>query len=194
MEGLSASWIIVPIVSSGSLDPMGSLFDADGTPSTACDNVLLEWAAALELYARGQVKAVMPIIACDEDGNEFSWGLPKTLRELEHQPTLTAAMKHLRKHPSSADLDAGGNLLDKVREMVADVSTDDAAEAGVSVSGVVAAVLRFQGILLTDRADLKTCTDRIFGCAARILNRGGTDDDDGAGGEAAATSISEAKN
>ena len=121
--------------------------------------------------------------------------MPKTLRELQHEPTLTAAKKHLRKHPSSADMDAGAQLLDKVREMVADVSTDDAAEAGVSISGVVAAVLRFQGILLTDRADLKTCTERIFGCAARILNRGGTDDDndDGAGGEAAASSVSEAK-
>ena len=39
----------------------GSLFDGDGTPTPACDNVLLEWAAALELYARGQVKAVMPV-------------------------------------------------------------------------------------------------------------------------------------
>lgn len=39
--------------------------------------MLLEWTAALELFARGQVKAVMPIIACDEDGTEFPWDLPK---------------------------------------------------------------------------------------------------------------------
>ena len=85
-------------------------------------------------------------------------------------------------------------MLDKVREMVADVSTDDAAKAGVSVSGVVATVLRFQGILLTDRTDLKGCTDRIFGCAARILNRGGAGDDGGTEEEAAATSTAEANN
>ena len=136
---------------------------------------------------------LVQIIACDEDGNEFSWGLPKTLRELEHEPTLTAAKKHLRKHPSSADIDAGHSLLDKVREMVADVSTNDTAETGVSVSGVVAAVLRFQGILLTDRTDLKACTDRIFSCAARILNQGGADEDeDGQGGKA--NSVSKAEN
>ena len=109
------------------------------------------------------------------------------------QPTLTAAMKHLRKHPSSDDIDAGAKLLDKVHEMVADVSTNDTAETGVSVSGVVAAVLRFQGILLTDRTDLKACTDRIFSCAARILNQGGADEDeDGQGGKA--NSVSKAEN
>ena len=193
MEGLSASWIVVPIVSSGPLGPMASLFAEDGTPTTACDNVLLEWAAALELYARGHVKAVMPIIAGDADGTDFSWGLPAALRELEHEPSLTAAKKHLRKHPSSDDIDAGANLLDKVHAMVADVSTNDTAETGVSVSGVVAAVLRFQGILLTDRTDLKACTDRIFSCAARILNQGGADEDeDGQGGKA--NSVSKAEN
>ena len=71
MTGLSASWIIVPIVSSGSLEPMNQLFQEDGTPSDWCDNVLLEWIAALELYSSKQVKAIMPIITCDESGGEF---------------------------------------------------------------------------------------------------------------------------
>ena len=41
MDGLSASWIVVPILSSGSLSPMGKLFDEDGEPVDGCDNVLL---------------------------------------------------------------------------------------------------------------------------------------------------------
>eukprot|EP01045_Picozoa_sp_COSAG04_P006138 COSAG04_NODE_298_length_17490_cov_10.214249_3_plen_172_part_00 len=161
MDGLGASWIVVPILSAGSLTPMGQLFDDEGEPSSDCDNVLLEWAAALELYTRKQVKAVMPIIACEEDGTDFSWGLPKTLRDLEHEPTLTAIKKHLRKHPSSADVEAGTDLVDGVRELVADVSGGDGAspdDALVSVSGVVNAMLRFQGILLTDRSDLNATT------------------------------------
>ena len=61
MKGLGASWIVVPIVSSGALKPMGDLFTEDGTPADWCDNVLLEWTAALELFARKHVRAVMPM-------------------------------------------------------------------------------------------------------------------------------------
>ena len=54
--------IFVPVLSKGSLEPMGELFMEDGTAGDWCDNVLLEWTAGLELLARNHVKAVMPII------------------------------------------------------------------------------------------------------------------------------------
>ena len=178
MDGLSASWIVVPILSSGSLSPMGKLFDEDGEPVDGCDNVLLEWTAALELFSRQEVKAILPIIACSEDGSIFSWGLPKALSEQEHEPTLVATKKHLRRHPSSLYLSADSKMLSGVSDIVHDVTnaTNNNATPRVSVAGVVSAVLRFQGILLTDRGDLSTCTDRIFKKATDILNRGGTTD------------------
>jgi hypothetical protein len=186
MDGLAASWIVVPIISAGSLTPMGKLFDQNGTPVDMCDNVLLEWTAALELFSRQEIKAVMPIIACSEDGAGFSWGLPKTLSEDEHEPTLTATKKHLRRHPSSIYLPADATMLSGVSGMVHDVtnSTDDQQEAQVSVAGVISAVLRFQGILLTDRNDLGTCSERIFNKATTLLNRGGTTDGTEAAAEA----------
>ena len=58
MEGLSRSWVFVPIVSVGSVQPMMGLNDGEDW----CDNVLLEWTAALELHQRGIVKAVLPVI------------------------------------------------------------------------------------------------------------------------------------
>ena len=196
MEGLAASWIVVPILSAGSLSPMGKLFDEDGQPVDACDNVLLEWTAALELFSRHEVKAIMPIIACSEDGSEFSWGLPKTLSESEHGPTLTATKKHLRRHPSSLYLSADSKMLSGVSDMVHDVTnaTSDQERARVSVAGVISAVLRFQGILLTDRSDLSTCTERIFKKATDLLNRGGSTDadeaaQDGAGAQGAEVSL-----
>jgi hypothetical protein len=174
MQGLAASWVVVPIVSAGSLTPMGDLFDKDGKPADWCDNVLLEWTAALELYSRHEVKAVMPIIACSEDGSSFSWGLPKGLSNDQHEPTLTATKKHLRGHPSSEYLPAGSTMLTGVSEMVADVTNaKDGQEGHVSVSGTVAAVLRFQGILLTDRDDLSSCRERIFKKVTDLLNTGG---------------------
>ena len=79
-------------------------------------------------------------------------------------------------------LSADSKMLSGVSDIVHDVTNatnNDATPRG-SVAGVVSAVLRFQGILLTDRGYLSPCTDRIFKKATDILNRGGTMD--GAGG------------
>lgn len=179
MNGLSESWIVVPILSSGSLGPM-----ADLAGNENCDNCLLEWIAALELFARSQVKAVMPIIACDEDGNEFKWNLPKSLSNEEHEPTINAVKKHLRKHETSEDAD----LLSGVREIVRDVSTNDDDGDGdgnkgggggrsVSTKGVADALMRFQGIILTDRADITDPAERIFNKVSTILSRGASRDE-----------------
>ena len=185
MQGLGASWIAVPIVSAGSLGPMAALFDEDGEPTDSCDNVLLEWTAMLELYNRAELMAVMPIIACSQDGSEFSWGLPRTLGADEHTPTITAANKHLRNHASSRYLSDQRKMLAGVNDLVQDVlnSQDGQQAQNISVSGVVGAILRFQGILLTDRSDLGTCVDRIFTKTTALLNnpRAGREDDDQTG-------------
>jgi hypothetical protein len=86
MQGLSTSWVAVPIVSTQGLQPMLKL----DPENQSCDNVLLEWMAALELHARGKIDAVLPIITCDKDGNGFDWALPKQLRRDEHTATTAA--------------------------------------------------------------------------------------------------------
>jgi hypothetical protein len=141
----------VPIVSTGSVQPMGELFKADGTPNedcpgAACDNVLLEWTAALELLARKHVKAVMPVIACDETGTGFSWGLSKSLSVHPHDGTIESVKKHLRNHTSRDEIVPGAHVLDGVREMVTDVMNDP--KSAVSVAGAIASVMR-AGVQLT---------------------------------------------
>lgn len=168
MNGLASSWIAVPIVSTKGLEPMLKL-----DPGTSnCDNVLLEWAAAVELNARGQLQAVIPVIVCDDDDTGFNWGLPPTLSDREHVATMTQAKKHLLKHPSSAGMEPGSaELLDGARQVVAGVSTGDTNEE-VTTAGVVAAILRFQGVLLAERADVGQCTSRIFEKVTQLLVSG----------------------
>jgi hypothetical protein len=172
MAGLSSSWIVVPIISTAALLPMRELNKEN---DSVCDNVLLEWIAALELHERGAVRAIIPIIACDETGNDFSWGLPKDLSQREHSTTTTAARKHLSTlGSSSARLVAGKDVLEGVAQVVADISSDD-TKGEVTVAGVVAATLRFQGALLSQRTDLSQCTDRIFSKVTEILGCDSTD-------------------
>ena len=102
----------------------------------------------------------MPIIACDEGNHNFNWHLPKTLSNDEHSPTINAVKKHLRKHETSEDTI---DLLAGAREIVRDVSTADETDGGsggveaadnagpVSTKGVADALMRFQGIILSDR-------------------------------------------
>eukprot|EP01047_Picozoa_sp_COSAG01_P070494 COSAG01_NODE_10699_length_2102_cov_1.269096_2_plen_107_part_00 len=78
MGGLSQSWIAVPIVSTAAVEPMLKLNQED-EDAPVVDNVLLEWIAALELEARGDLQAIIPVIACDDEGNAFSFSLPKDL-------------------------------------------------------------------------------------------------------------------
>ena len=184
MSGLCSSWICVPVISNGSLAPMTKLQASAGG---VCDNVLLEWMAAVELQTRGDIKAIMPIII---DGGEhtpdagaFDWSLAQQLAKFEHTITgpdppgaakrpsrfpqyivfawrfcvsmgagrLTAhsggfrprAVNNCRLHlERERPLPSGGPPLAKTAAIVQDVSAG--ADDGVSVNGVVAAVLRFQ--------------------------------------------------
>ena len=55
MDGITASQIVVPIVSVGALAPMVALAQDDGSTAAATDrvdNVLMEWLATLELFSR----------------------------------------------------------------------------------------------------------------------------------------------
>ena len=55
MDGITASQIVVPIVSVGALAPMAALAQDDGSTTAATDrvdNVLMEWLATLELFSR----------------------------------------------------------------------------------------------------------------------------------------------
>ena len=81
---------------------------------------------------------------------------------------------HLLKLPSSRDLTSESNLLDGVAETVSEVMQGGAVagEGQISVAGVVAAILRFQGVLLADRTDMDKCTSRIFQKVTDILGAG----------------------
>ena len=63
MGGLAGSMIFVPIISVGALRPMVGLGSAGEDP----DYMLVEWAAALELQQRGQLKAVLPLFVAAMD-------------------------------------------------------------------------------------------------------------------------------
>eukprot|EP01047_Picozoa_sp_COSAG01_P115405 COSAG01_NODE_44060_length_423_cov_0.574074_1_plen_95_part_00 len=65
--------------------------------------------------------------------------------------------------------------------MVADVCAED-TQGDISVSGVLQAVLRYQGIVLSDRNDLSACTQRIFAKVDGILDKN-DDDEDETGGQ-----------
>jgi hypothetical protein len=176
MSGLSASWIAVPIVSTAAVEPMLALNKDNESANPTVDNVLMEWIAALEMHARGDLQAIIPIIACDDEGNAFSFSLPKSLSSREHVATTTACKKHLLKLPSSQELASESELLMRTAGVVADVCSDDTQDE-VTVSGVLQAVLRYQGILLSDRSDLSACTRRIFAKIEAILGKG--DDNSG---------------
>lgn len=168
MTGLASSWVAVPLVSTKGLQPMLNLT----SESKQCDNVLLEWTAALELNARGQLQAIIPVIACDESDIMFDWGLPRQLTNTEHVATTTQVKKHLLKHPSSDGMGPNSDeLIRGVAQTVSDISTESTG-GEVTTAGVVAAILRFQGVLLAERADVDTAASRIFEKVTQILNVG----------------------
>ena len=124
-----------------------------GVDSSGTDNVLLEWIAALELFDRSVVRGIIPLITMDDGGHAFDWGLPKQLSGEEHTPTITAARKHLIGHPSSSAIASESELLNGVSSIVSSVSNSSADDDGlVTNGGVVNAVLRFQGCILSERS------------------------------------------
>jgi hypothetical protein len=107
-------------------------------------------------------------ITCDEEDVAFDWGMPAQLGRVEHAASANSAKKHLLKHPSSQDLDSQAQLLAGVAQIVADVSPES-TDGKVTTAGVVDAIMRFQGVLLSSRQDIGTCTERIHEKIAQLV-------------------------
>ena len=161
MNGLVQSWIFVPVVSAGSVGPMLHL---NQSQNEACDNVLLEWTAGLELHNRGLTKAIMPIILGSEVGEAFDFGMPRKLSEDEHAVTNDACKRHLNRMVPTPD---GRPPLSGVERSVAGVMGVDSAVA--SVGGVVSTVMRYQGTVLNDRKDPSAIIERLVKKCEGIL-------------------------
>jgi hypothetical protein len=152
MEGLSRSWVFVPIVSVGSVQPMMGLADGEDW----CDNVLLEWTAALELHQRGIVKAVLPVIQGSffSDAQAAFGGVPG-LPAHASAATMEQVVTHLK------DITDDGST-EGLRELVQQAS----GQPEPTIQGVVNSLLKFQGIKVVesgseDRFLLLAC-DGIF--------------------------------
>jgi hypothetical protein len=170
MEGLANSWIFVPIVSVGSVGPMATMSELEDWT----DNVLLEWAAALELHSRGLVKALLPIILGDEDffaEAAAAFGGISSLPDHVSAATSVSLSNHLESITGDGSVDSAVEL---VRS--ASGQTQEGATPGLTVQGVVSSVLKFQGVKLnrsmanqghahghaaTTLDDLTVCVNRI---------------------------------
>jgi hypothetical protein len=183
MEGLSRSWVFVPIVSMGSVQPMMGLDDGEDW----CDNVLLEWTAALELHQRGIVKAVLPVI----QGSFFSdaqaaFGGLSGLPAHASAATMEQVVTHLKDITDDSSTEG-------LRELVQQAS----GQPEPTIQGVVNSLLKFQGIKVTESGagtehshghlsvgmdDLTDCIDRVHGTVSACLKRLGSEESVAAGG------------
>ena len=183
MEGLSKSWVFVPIVSVGCVQPMMGLSEAEDW----CDNVLLEWTAALELHQRGTIKAVLPLLSGQDnffsDAQAAFGGVP-ALPATVSATTMEQVAMHL-----TEDTDDGS--IDGLRELVQQAT----GEPEPTIRNIVSALLKFQGIkvsasgagaahshghLSVGMDDLTDCIDRVHGAVSACLKRVGMEQSDDA--------------
>jgi uncharacterized membrane protein YgcG len=186
MEGLSKSWVFVPIVSSGCMQPMMGLSEAEDW----CDNVLLEWTAALELHQRGTVKAVLPLLAGQGsffDDAQAAFGGVSALPVHASATTMEQVSMHLREHTDDGSVDG-------LRELVQQATGDPEP----TVKNIVNALLKFQGIKVTASGagaahshghlsvgmdDLTECIDRVHATVSACLKRVGMEQDTAGGAD-----------
>ena len=110
MEGLAKSWVFVPIVSVGSVGPMTKLSEEEDW----CDNVLLEWTAALELHQRGRVKSVLPLLASQGDffaDAQDGFGGISALPTHVSAATMEQVTMHLQETTGDSSVTGLGELL-----------------------------------------------------------------------------------
>ena len=152
MEGLAHSLVFVPIVSVGSVGPMGQLGGGEGGEDWT-DNVLLEWTAALELHQRGQVKAVLPLLVGESDffadAHEAFGGI-QTLPTNPSAATMENVVMHLKET-------TGDDSLVQLRELLQQVS----GQPEPTVQALMSALLRFQGVKLSQGAELSHGHDHL---------------------------------
>lgn len=181
MEGLSRSWVFVPIVSVGSVQPMMSLGLSEG--EDWCDNVLLEWTAALELYQRGIIKAVLPLMASQvdffSDAKDAFGGVPALPTHVS-AATMEQVVLHLQDNTDDGSTDG-------LEELVQQASS----QSEPTIQGVVTSLLKFQGIKVTAGAagaahshghlsvgmdDLTGVVDRVHTAVSASLKRIGMEE------------------
>jgi hypothetical protein len=183
MEGLSQSWVFVPIVSVGCVQPMMGLSEAEDW----CDNVLLEWTAALELHQRGRVKSVLPLLVGSP--NDFfadaqaEFGGVSALPSHVSTATMEQVGMHLQETTGSCSVDGLRTLLQQA-----------SGQPEPTVQGLVSSMLRFQGVKLSqagagsvhshghvsaDLGDLSECTARVKATVSASLKRFGMEHSSG---------------
>ena len=150
IQGLSRSWVFVPIVSVESLQEMVRKAE----DQEECDDVLMEWFVAIELHLRGRIKAVFPIMASHSDkdfwheaedadhvGKDLA-GLPKMHKAAS---TLERAQQHLKDLNSnllkSQQVEKEGTETEKLEHLLETV----VGRPEPTIFGAVKTVLRFQG-------------------------------------------------
>jgi hypothetical protein len=175
MQGLANSWVFVPIVSVGSVGPMVRL----GQHEDWTDNVLLEWAAALELHQRGRLKAVLPLLVGQTDFfvDAQAFGGVQALPMQASAATMEKVVVHLAETTGEGSIEGLEALLRQV-----------AGTPEPTVQGVVASVLKFQGVKLSQSGaasahshghlsvgldDVRECTSRVQATVASCLKRVG---------------------
>jgi hypothetical protein len=183
MEGLAKSWVFVPIVSVGCVQPMLGLSEVEDW----CDNVLLEWTAALELHQRGTIKAVLPLLAGQGsffDDAQAAFGGVSALPPTVSAATMDQVAMHLREHTNDGSIEG-------LRELVQQAT----AEPEPTIKNVVNSLLKFQGIKVTAGGagtahshghlsvgmdDLTECCDRVHATVSACLKRVGMQQQDAA--------------
>jgi hypothetical protein len=190
MEGLSKSWVFVPVVSVGSLQPMMDLSEAEDW----CDNVLLEWTAALELHQRGTVKAVLPLLTGQDDffsDAQVAFGGVAALPSVVSEATMEQVAMHLQEH-------TGDESTKGLRELAQQAT----GEPEPTIKAVVNSLLKYQGVKVTASGagaghshghlsvgldDLTECIDRVHATVSSCMKRVGMEaavgaESDGGGG------------
>jgi hypothetical protein len=115
------------------------------------DYMLVEWAAALELHQRGRVKAVLPLLVGETDfwsEAHAAFGGIQALPTQVSSATVAKVVAHLGQT-------TGDDSLSKLLQQVG-------GDPEPTVQGLVACILKFQGVKLSHRVGRRprtaTCT------------------------------------
>jgi hypothetical protein len=186
MQGLAQSWVFVPIVSVGSVQPMTQL---SSEREDWCDNVLLEITAALELYQRGKIRAVLPLLVGKESffaDSQDAFGGVAALPTHVSAATMEQVITHMQETTGDASLDG-------LRELMQQAT----GQAEPTINSVINALLKFQGIKLSqagagsahshghmsvDMGDLSECVSRVHATVSASLKRVGMEETTSAAG------------
>ena len=179
MVGLANSMVFVPIVSIGALRSIANM----SPDQDRCDNVLLEWTAALELYQRRSIQGVLPLLVGGPRGDFFA----------EMEAELDGIRSGLPDHVSAATMAKVSSHLAKVTEVggstekLGDLIAETAGGRAPTIRRVVQTLLQFQGVKLSREATgshaqanfddgVADCANRAQQAVESSLHRIGTHD------------------